>query len=99
MAAETKGGSTVVILTDGLANIGIGRFKNKEEDITEEELQKSKDFYKEVGNFAKQNQVKINLIAIISSEETNIKDLQVMCDLSGGLIERVSPQEIPEKLK
>lgn len=75
MAAETKGGSTVVILTDGLANIGIGRFKNKEEDITEEELQKSKDFYKEVGNFAKQNQVKINLIAIISSEETNIKDL------------------------
>ena len=26
MAAETKGGSTVVILTDGIANIGIGRF-------------------------------------------------------------------------
>jgi hypothetical protein len=26
MAAETKGGSTVVILTDSLANNGIGRF-------------------------------------------------------------------------
>jgi len=38
MAAETKGGSTVVILTDGLANNGIGRFKNGEKEITEEEL-------------------------------------------------------------
>jgi len=28
-----------------------------------------------VGNFAKENQVKINLISIISGEETNIKDL------------------------
>ncbi len=26
MAAGTKGGSTVVVLTDGLANNGIGRF-------------------------------------------------------------------------
>ena len=61
MAAETKGGSTVVILTDGIANIGIGRFLNGNNNL-------SADFYREVGNFAKQNQVKINLISIISEE-------------------------------
>jgi len=47
-------------------------------------LQESKDFYRDVGNFAKENQVKINLISIISEEETNIKDLSVMCQLSDG---------------
>ena len=35
MAAETKPGSTVVILTDGLANNGIGRFLNGDEPIAE----------------------------------------------------------------
>jgi hypothetical protein len=38
-------------------------------------MQESKDFYQMVGKFAKENQVKINLISIISGEETNIKDL------------------------
>ena len=75
MAAETKGGSTVVILTDGIANIGIGRFSNGNNNLSAAEKQESKDFYREVGNFAKENQVKINLISIISGEETNIKDL------------------------
>jgi hypothetical protein len=34
MAAETKGGSTVVILTDGIANIGIGRFLNGNNNLS-----------------------------------------------------------------
>jgi hypothetical protein len=38
-------------------------------------MKESKNFYREVGKFAKENQVKINLISIISGEETNIKDL------------------------
>ena len=75
MAAETKGGSTVVILTDGIANIGIGRFLNGNNDLSAKEMQESKDFYQEGGKFAKENQVKNNLISIISGEETKIKDL------------------------
>ena len=46
MAAEGKPGSSVVICTDGLANIGLGAF---DEVKTEEERKVATSFYERVG--------------------------------------------------
>jgi hypothetical protein len=46
MAAEGSQGSTVVICTDGLANIGLGAF---DECVTEQDMQKADTFYETVG--------------------------------------------------
>lgn len=46
LAAEGKAGSTVVICTDGLANIGLGAL---DEVKTEDDIAKIKEFYERVG--------------------------------------------------
>lgn len=46
MAAEGAAGSTVVICTDGLANVGLGAY---DEAKTEQELEKVDEFYERVG--------------------------------------------------
>lgn len=46
MAAEGKPGSSVVICTDGLANVGLGSF---DEVKTAEEMAKVDEFYERVG--------------------------------------------------
>jgi hypothetical protein len=37
LAAESKVGSNLIIITDGIANLGIGKFSNKDSPITEDE--------------------------------------------------------------
>ena len=49
MAAQGKPGSTVVICTDGLANIGLGAF---DEVNTEADMQQVDAFYETVGQIA-----------------------------------------------
>lgn len=46
MAAEGAPGSTVVLCTDGLANIGLGAF---DEAKTPEEVAKVDEFYERIG--------------------------------------------------
>ena len=46
MASKGVAGSTVVICTDGLANVGLGAF---DEANTEAELAKVEEFYERVG--------------------------------------------------
>ena len=49
MAAQGAPGSTVVLCTDGLANIGLGAF---DEIKTEEEMKVVDGFYERLGEFA-----------------------------------------------
>lgn len=49
LACQGKPGSTVVICTDGLANVGLGAF---DEAKTESELAKVEEFYERVGQIA-----------------------------------------------
>jgi hypothetical protein len=46
MAAEGKPGSTVVICTDGLSNVGLGAF---DEAKSEEDFAKIEQFYERLG--------------------------------------------------
>jgi len=49
MACQGNPGSTVVICTDGLANVGLGAF---DEAKTESEKEKVDEFYERIGQLA-----------------------------------------------
>lgn len=87
MACEGNPGSTVVICTDGLANVGLGAF---DEAKTESEMAKVEEFYERVGQIAQQNGVTVNIISI-EGAECNIEVLSKFIELTGGNIERVNP--------
>lgn len=46
LASKGKPGSMIIMCTDGLANIGVGALDN------DQEAEKSKEFYENIGNFA-----------------------------------------------
>ena len=90
MAACGAPGSTVVICTDGLANVGLGSFKNAN---SEEEMIKVDEFYNMLGNQAKKNGVTINVISI-KGDECNLESLAKLAELTGGEVERVDPADL-----
>jgi len=87
MASSGKAGSTVVICTDGLANIGLGAF---DECKTDEDFQKAEEFYEKVGQLAQTAGVTINVITI-EGDECNVDSLSKLAELTGGNVERVNP--------
>lgn len=87
LAAKGAPGSTVVICTDGLANVGLGAF---DEANTEEKLAEVETFYERVGQLAQTHGVTINLVSI-EGDDCNIESLSKICELTGGNVDRVDP--------
>ena len=87
MAAQGAAGSSVVICTDGLANVGLGAFDGL---LTEEEKEVADNFYVQVGAIAQQAGVTINIVSI-QGDECNIESLSKLADLTGGQVEQVDP--------
>jgi len=87
MAAEGSPGSTVVICTDGLANIGLGAF---DEVATEADMLQVDAFYETVGQIAQTAGVTIQIVSI-EGDECNIDSLSTLAELTGGTVERVNP--------
>ena len=92
MASKGAPGSQVIICTDGMANVGLGRFSTYgprggggEQDATE--------FYDKVGKLAEETGVMINLVTIAGTD-ANIQGLSRLIELSGGQIEQVNPNEL-----
>ena len=56
IASKGSLGSTVILCTDGLANIGIGQLEPYDEE--------KKQFYSDLGEFAKQNNITVNIVTI-----------------------------------
>mmetsp|Transcript_29123 Transcript_29123/g.28176 ORF Transcript_29123/g.28176 Transcript_29123/m.28176 type:complete len:108 (+) Transcript_29123:136-459(+) len=87
MAAQGKPGSSVVVCTDGLANIGLGAF----DDIkNEEECKQVDEFYEKLGQYAMSKGITVSIISI-EGEECNIDTLSKISEMTGGMVERVSP--------
>jgi Mg-chelatase subunit ChlD len=87
MASEGAPGSSVVLCTDGLANVGLGAF---DEVKSEEQLKKVDEFYEILGEFAKNKGITVSIISI-EGEECNIDTLSRIAELTGGAVERVDP--------
>jgi len=79
MASKGAPGSQVIILTDGMANIGVGTF-------TGGRGQQATEFYEKVGRYAEDHGVLVNLVTIAGTN-ANIQDLSRLVELSGGQIE------------
>lgn len=60
MAGEGTPGSMVVLCTDGMANNGLGSFESPPEEF--------EPFYENVGEYAKDKGVMINILAILGAE-------------------------------
>ncbi|MCQ2820495.1 MAG: hypothetical protein MJ252_24795 [archaeon] len=80
-------GNRIFLCTDGCSNLGVG-------DISQNP-NGAKEFYKKLGEEAKQKGTIINLITIEDQESEN-NDLKEMDELRGGEIIRVNPKEIVE---
>lgn len=90
MAAEGAPGSTVVICTDGLANVGLGAY---DEAKTEQEKAKCTEFYERLGQYAQSKGVTVNVVSI-KGDECNIESLSTLSEMTGGNVERVDPTTI-----
>jgi hypothetical protein len=84
---NAKIGSRIFLCTDGMSNLGIGSL--------EENKEKAAEFYKRIGNMAKEKGIVISLITFEDSE-SEIYILKNMVELSGGDIIRVNPSQILE---
>ena len=82
---KAKLGSRIFLCTDGMSNLGVGDISENREKATE--------YYKKIGNMAKEKGVVISLITFEDSE-SEIDILKNMVENSGGEIIRVNPNEI-----
>lgn len=85
MASEGLPGSRVIICTDGLANVGIGRLDDNSEE--------AEDFYTRVANIAKDKGIEISVISI-EGEECKLSKLSKICEITGGEVTRVNMMNI-----
>ena len=93
MACQGSAGSSVVICTDGLANIGLGAW---DECKTEADTAAVKAFYQRIANIAEEAGVTINIISI-EGDECNLDSLSKLAEMTGGNVERVNPTANSQK--
>ena len=82
--AAKKAGSSVIVCTDGLANIGLGSFNNNP---------KALEWYESVGESAKLAGVSISVISL-KGDDCNLAELGSVAEITGGFVDRVDPLEL-----
>lgn len=92
MAGQGAPGSSVVLCTDGLANVGLGAF---DEAKTKDQANQVNQFYEKLGEYAKSKGITVSIISI-EGEECNISTLSTLAELTGGSVERVDPIQLTQ---
>ena len=88
LASKGKAGSTVVICTDGLSNIGIGNFEGP--------IEETKEFYHTLAEKAKAHNLSVNIVSI-KGEGCKLETLSVLAKETNGNVSVVNPEEIETK--
>jgi len=88
--ASASRGNTIVLLTDGLANVGIG---SMEELFTEEQQAAAEQFYRKVGELAQECGTTISITSIEGSE-CKMENLGLAAELSNGEVDIVDPLQL-----
>lgn len=83
-ASQGLPGSRVIVCTDGLANVGIGRL---------DESVDSEQFYQRAANIAKDKGIEVSVISI-EGEECKLSMLSIVSDVTGGEVTRVNMNNI-----
>lgn len=76
-------GSLIVLCTDGEANQGLGTMNDKECD----------KFYNQVGKFAKEKGIVINVLTI-KGGQCRVDKLALVTEATGGMVSRIKPTHI-----
>lgn len=84
IAERGKPGSKVIICTDGEANIGIGSVNNAQTATT---------FYEEVGNYARERGIVVNVVAI-EGAECKLTCLSSLAEFTEGTLAKVNPHNL-----
>jgi hypothetical protein len=84
IAERGKPGSKVIICTDGEANIGIGSVDNPEAATA---------FYEEVGNYARERGIVVNVVAI-EGAECKLTCLSSLAEFTEGTLAKVNPHNL-----
>lgn len=88
MAGECGNGSSVVICTDGLANIGVGCLEEQKEGDVDVAT-----FYEQLADYAYQKGVTVHIISI-KGEECDLETLSPLYDKTGGNVDIIEPDEL-----
>jgi hypothetical protein len=92
LVGEGAPGSSVVLCTDGLSNVGLGAF---DEVRNKDDQKKADEFYEKLGEYAKSKGITVSVISI-EGEECNISTLSTLAELTGGTVERVDPLSLTQ---
>jgi hypothetical protein len=96
MAGELGNGSSVVICTDGLSNLGLGNLASlKKGKATQEEVD---NFYEKLAEYANGKGVSISLFSV-QGEECDLETLMTLSDKTGGDADILDPKEAEKHLK
>lgn len=85
LASKGKPGSSVILCTDGLANVGVGELDSVKSDVDQ--------FYEEMGQYAKERGIMVNIITI-KGEGCRVDRLGTIADMTQGKVTRVNPDNI-----
>jgi hypothetical protein len=88
MATQGSAGSSVVLCTDGLSNVGLGAIEGVKQGVAAE-------FYTKVADFAYEHGVTVNIISI-AGEECDLETLRTIPEKTGGNIQRVEADKLTE---
>jgi len=87
--AGSKPGSSVILCTDGLANVGLGSLDGTNSEVT--------PYYVELAEQAKLKGVSVSVISLIGSE-CCLEKLSIVTEQSAGTVQRVDPIELTGKM-
>ncbi|XP_053396238.1 uncharacterized protein LOC123552632 [Mercenaria mercenaria] len=92
MASKVRG-SKVILCTDGLANVGMGKLDNHKND---QELEDAIKFYEEIADNASENGVSISVITI-KGTDCKLVEIGKMADKTGGQVNIVDPLKLTQE--
>eukprot|EP01114_Cavostelium_apophysatum_P023522 TRINITY_DN888_c0_g1_i2.p1 TRINITY_DN888_c0_g1~~TRINITY_DN888_c0_g1_i2.p1 ORF type:complete len:545 (+),score=140.04 TRINITY_DN888_c0_g1_i2:103-1737(+) len=90
MCSKSGSGSSIVICTDGMSNVGLGALDDLR---TDDEKAIGSQFYEQVGSYAKQHGISISVISIKGSD-CSIENLGSLAELTAGNVDRVDPVDL-----
>ena len=91
MAGEGSKGSTVVIWTDGVANVGLGQLGGK---ISAE----AEEFYERVADFANERGVTVNIISI-KGQDCDLETLVTLSEKTNGVVNVIEPNNLQDNFE
>ena len=91
MAGEGSKGSTVVICTDGVANVGLGQLGGK---ISSE----SEEFYERIAEFANERGVTVNIVSI-KGQDCDLETLVTLSEKTNGIVNVIEPNNLQDNFE